>query len=120
MPIAVDAVEQVGVQFVREAELRAFFEASDLLSQPESLRHYRFAPTPAYLEPLAFLGAATGADIADRYGLRRVGLGLMAAQAVLVACYGALRSFWLFLLVSCLFVLAQRGSNAVRNALMGF
>jgi hypothetical protein len=56
MPIAVDAVEQVGVQFVREAELRAFFEASDLLSQPESLRHYRFAPTPAYLEPLAFLG----------------------------------------------------------------
>lgn len=55
-PIAVDAVEEVGVQSVREAEMRAFFEASDLLSQPESLRHYRFAPTPAYLEPLAFLG----------------------------------------------------------------
>ena len=27
-----------------------------LLSQPDSLRHYRFAPTPAYLEPVAFLG----------------------------------------------------------------
>ena len=64
-------------------------------------------------------GAVPLGHIADRYGLRRVGLGLMAAQAVLVACYGALRSFWLFLLVSCLFVLAQRGSNAVRNALLG-
>ena len=32
------------------------YEREGLLSQPHSLRRYRFAPTPAYLEPLTFLG----------------------------------------------------------------
>ena len=39
-----------------ELEVRAFTEAAGLLSQPESMRRYLFAPTPDYLEPLAFLG----------------------------------------------------------------
>ncbi|HEY9390960.1 MAG TPA: MFS transporter [Mycobacteriales bacterium] len=68
---------------------------------------------------VGLVGAVPLGHLADRYGLRRVGLGLMATQAVLVACHAALRSFWLFLLLSCLFVLAQRGANAVRNALLG-
>ena len=48
--------------------MRAFSEASGLLSQPDSLRHYRFAPTPAYLEPVAFLGVND-----DLTSIRRVG-----------------------------------------------
>jgi len=39
-----------------ELEVRAFTEAAGLLSQAESLRRYLYAPTPGYLEPLAFLG----------------------------------------------------------------
>jgi hypothetical protein len=50
-----------------EQEVRAFTEAAGLLSQPESLRRYRYAPTPGYLEPLAFLGV-----IDDLTCIRRV------------------------------------------------
>ncbi|MFD4421360.1 DUF885 family protein [Agromyces sp. NPDC058484] len=55
-PIAVDAAAEVADEAARETEVRAFYEEAGLLSQPSSLRHYRFAPTPPYLEPIAFLG----------------------------------------------------------------
>ena len=57
-PLAASVEAEVADEAAREAEVRAFSEASGLLSQPESLRHYRFAPMPPYLEPLAFLGVA--------------------------------------------------------------
>lgn len=55
-PLAPSAEAESADQAVRELEVRAFTERAGLLSQPESLRHYRFAPTPDYLAPLAFLG----------------------------------------------------------------
>jgi hypothetical protein len=55
-PLATSAEAESASQAEAEAEVRAFAESSGLLSQPHSLRRYRFAPTPAYLEPLAFLG----------------------------------------------------------------
>ena len=54
--LAVDADAEVADQAMREAEVRAFYEDSGLLSQPATLRHYHFAATPPYLEPIAFLG----------------------------------------------------------------
>ena len=40
----------------REAEVRAFYEETGLLSQSDTLRRYRFAATPPYLKPVASLG----------------------------------------------------------------
>ncbi len=56
LPLAESADAESADEAAREAEVRAFSEASGLLSQPDSLRHYRFAPTPAYLEAVGFLG----------------------------------------------------------------
>ncbi|MFE3453204.1 DUF885 family protein [Nonomuraea sp. NPDC059194] len=39
-----------------ERAVRAFYVDRGLLSQPATLRHYRFAEMPAYLAPLAWLG----------------------------------------------------------------
>ena len=55
-PLAVDVEAEVAAEAAGEAEVRALYEGSGLLSQPESLRRYRFAATPPYLEPVAFLG----------------------------------------------------------------
>jgi uncharacterized protein (DUF885 family) len=55
-PLAADVEAEVAAEAVGEAQVRALYESTALLSQPESLRHYRFAATPAYLEPVAFLG----------------------------------------------------------------
>lgn len=55
-PLAASAEVQSADQAVLEQQVRAFTEEAGLLSQPESLRRYLFAPTPAYLEPIAFLG----------------------------------------------------------------
>ncbi|GAA1814164.1 DUF885 family protein [Agromyces neolithicus] len=55
-PLAASAEAESVAEAAAEAEVRALYESADLLSQPDSLRHYRFAPTPAYLEPIAFLG----------------------------------------------------------------
>jgi hypothetical protein len=41
-----------------ELEVRRFYAGRGLLSQPETLRHYRFAAMPAYLAPLEWLGVA--------------------------------------------------------------
>lgn len=55
-PLAADVEAEVAAEAAGEAQVRALYESSGLLSQPESLRHYRFAATPPYLEPIAFLG----------------------------------------------------------------
>ncbi|TYL53972.1 DUF885 family protein [Agromyces mariniharenae] len=54
--LAASAEAESADQAELEREVRAFTEAAGLLSQPDSLRRYRYAPTPDYLEPLAFLG----------------------------------------------------------------
>lgn len=46
----------VARQHVQEAQIRAFYEDHDLLSQPDWLRHYLLAPMPAHLETLQWLG----------------------------------------------------------------
>lgn len=55
-PLAADVEAEIAAEAAGEAEVRELYESSGLLSQPESLRHYRFAATPPYLEPVAFLG----------------------------------------------------------------
>jgi uncharacterized protein (DUF885 family) len=40
----------------QEAQLRSFYEGRDLLSQPETLRHYWLAPMPDHIRPLQWLG----------------------------------------------------------------
>ena len=55
-PLAADTAAEVAAEAAGEAQVRAFYESAGLLSQPASLRHFRFAATPAYLEPVAFLG----------------------------------------------------------------
>lgn len=67
-PLAASASAESAAEAAAESAVRAFSEASGLLSQPDSLRHYRFAPTPAYLEPVAFLGVND-----DLTSIRRVG-----------------------------------------------
>lgn len=66
-PLAADTAALVAAEAAGEAQVRAFYETAGLLSQPASLRRYRFAPTPAYLEPLAFLGVTD-----DLTSIRRV------------------------------------------------
>jgi MFS family permease len=68
---------------------------------------------------VGLLGAVPLGHLADQRGLRRVGVALMLAQAGLMGAFALLRSFGPFVAVACLFVLAQRGTNAVRNALLG-
>lgn len=41
-----------------EAEVRSFYEAQNLLTQPSSLGRYLNAPRPAYLEPIRWLGVS--------------------------------------------------------------
>lgn len=67
-PLAADVEAEVAAEAAGEGEVRALYEAAGLLSQPASLRRYRFAATPAYLEPLVFLGVDD-----DLTSIRRVG-----------------------------------------------
>ncbi|MET0885400.1 MAG: DUF885 family protein, partial [Mycetocola sp.] len=55
-PVAASVDAEVSAEIEGEREVRVFYESRDLLSQPESLRHYEFAATPAYLEPFAMFG----------------------------------------------------------------
>ncbi|GAA5088977.1 DUF885 family protein [Nocardia iowensis] len=55
-PLPADAVEHAARQAADERAVREFAEQRGLLSQPDSLRHYRFAPIPPYLAPLSWLG----------------------------------------------------------------
>jgi hypothetical protein len=48
--------DQVTRQFADECAVRGFYAYGGLLSQPDTLRHYRFAEQPPYLAPLTWLG----------------------------------------------------------------
>ncbi|GAA1829938.1 DUF885 family protein [Agromyces salentinus] len=67
-PLATSAASESADQAAAETAVRAFTEASGLMSQPDWLRRYLFAPIPAYLEPVAFLGVND-----DLTSIRRVG-----------------------------------------------
>lgn len=67
-PLAADVEAEVAAEAAGEAEVRQLYERAGLLSQPASLRRYRFAATPSYLEPLLFLGVDD-----DLTSIRRVG-----------------------------------------------
>lgn len=56
-PSLPDSIEaNIAQEATDEAAVRAFVDRRGLLSQPDTLRHYRFAARPPYLEPLAWLG----------------------------------------------------------------
>jgi MFS family permease len=67
---------------------------------------------------VGFLGGVPLGHLADRRGAREVTLALAAAQGLVMAAYATVHAFWQFLLVACCFQFAQRGGNAVRNALV--
>ncbi|MET0725215.1 MAG: DUF885 family protein [Leifsonia sp.] len=54
--LAASVDDEVATEAVLEQQVRDFYETHALLSQPRSLRHYRFAETPAFLEPFAMFG----------------------------------------------------------------
>jgi hypothetical protein len=68
-PLPDDVEAEIAAEAAGEAGVRAFYESSGLLSQPESLRHYRFAATSAYLEPVAFLGVNDDLTSIRRHGV---------------------------------------------------
>lgn len=55
-PLPATGQEQVAREAAGERQVRDFYEREQLLSQPDSLRHYLTAPLPDYLEPLQWLG----------------------------------------------------------------
>jgi Major Facilitator Superfamily len=67
---------------------------------------------------VGFLGGVPLGHLADRRGAREVTLALAAAQGLVMAAYATVHAFWQFVLVACCFQFAQRGGNAVRNALV--
>ena len=72
-----NASEQARTEALAETEVRRYYEQHDILSQPESLRHYLNAPRPPYLEPLRRLGVTddlTGPDRLDQDGVSYVPL----------------------------------------------
>lgn len=66
------AAEQAASEAERESEVRAFYDGGGLLSQPDSLRHYRSAPMPPYLDPLRFLGVCD--ELTDEHRLGEDGV----------------------------------------------
>ena len=68
---------------------------------------------------VGLVGTVPLGRLADRRGLRGVCLGLTLVQAVLMAGYVAVHSVLPFVVLTAVFTLAQRGGNAVRNALLG-
>jgi enamine deaminase RidA (YjgF/YER057c/UK114 family)/ketosteroid isomerase-like protein len=66
------AQEQSEWERAAELEVRAFYTDRDLLSQPETLRHYRNLPLPAYLAPLRWLGVTD--DLTDEHRLESDGV----------------------------------------------
>jgi hypothetical protein len=63
--------EQAAAEAEAELAVRRFYEERGLLTQPDTLRHYRTHPMPAYLAPIAWLGVAddlTGPDRLDQDG----------------------------------------------------
>ncbi|WP_138732859.1 DUF885 family protein [Modestobacter excelsi] len=63
--------EQAAAEADAELAVRTFYEDRGLLTQPDTLRHYRTSPMPAYLAPIAWCGVAddlTGPDRLDQDG----------------------------------------------------
>jgi hypothetical protein len=65
-PLPPDAAAQARVQRDAELEVRRFYQTHELLTQPDSLRHYRTAPMPEYLAPLSWLGVTDDLTSATR------------------------------------------------------
>src|SRR5215510_5275102 len=51
-----DQTAQMAQEVVWEQKAREFLEASNILSVPSWMKHYRNLPLPAYVEPLSFMG----------------------------------------------------------------
>ncbi|MEU4245080.1 DUF885 family protein [Actinoplanes sp. NPDC026619] len=71
-PLPADSAAQGELEKAAEQSVRDFYERHDLLSQPASLRHYRWLPMPAYLAPIAWLGVTddlTGPSRLDQDGV---------------------------------------------------
>ena len=78
-PLAPDVAAEVDAQAAAEAEVRALYEREGLLSQPDTLRHYRFSAYPAYLEPVAFLGVTD--DLTNERSRERDAVSYVPAPA---------------------------------------
>lgn len=61
------AAQQVEAQAALEKEVRRHYVQKGLLSQPDSLRPYTFAPRPDYLKPLSWLGVTDNLVTGVRY-----------------------------------------------------
>ena len=57
-PAFESAEEQAEREIRQEREVREFYEAENLLTQPDSLSRYHMAPLPSYVQPLTWLGCA--------------------------------------------------------------
>lgn len=57
-------------------------------------------------------------QLADRWGARRMLIALYAAEAVGLVGYLVVRSFAAFLVVACVATMMDRGSNAVKGAML--
>ena len=70
-PLPASSEEQVRNERVAEEGVRDFYESEDILTQPNSLKHYLNAPIPAYLLPIRWLGVTddlTGPSRVDEDG----------------------------------------------------
>ena len=56
MPLFKTNDQQIKASFLKENEVRAFLESSELMTVPGWLQHYRNREMPPYLEPLSFMG----------------------------------------------------------------
>jgi len=56
MPLFKSADHQIKASTLKENEIRAFLESSELMTVPGWLRHYLNREMPDYLEPLSFMG----------------------------------------------------------------
>jgi hypothetical protein len=61
-----DTADLVDRQRAAEEWIRRFYVDRGILGQPPTLRHYRFVPCPAYLEPLTWLGVCDDLTSAAR------------------------------------------------------
>jgi uncharacterized protein (DUF885 family) len=58
VPQFTTSAEQAAAEADAELAVRRFYEDRRLLTQPDTLRHYRTHPLPAYLAPIAWCGVA--------------------------------------------------------------
>lgn len=65
-PLPTSVEQQVEAQIDRELQVRRFYEAEGLLSQPDGLGHYLTAPLPPYLAPISWLGVTDDLTCDDR------------------------------------------------------